>query len=304
MDWRTVPHGNPGRYWHATVQHFSKRVQNSECCACRWPSLGCVCLPRRGRDDFRGIPYAHGQAEPWQAARRARARNRRRMSLKIQRDDHGSLSRRDARVLDPYATLSTRGRSHSHYRRHSMKVLPSLQPIAEEITTRFGSRLKGLQIAQANEVYFDANIDLIAGFCGHLYKRWNARLVSVFADDVRKEHGVFHLYYIYALDAAHGFLILRVPVPPDRPELPSLTNAVPAVNWQEREIQDLFGLKLIGHPNPRRCALHDDWPDVHPLRKDFDLRTQLPPFSGPRHDFRVVEGEGVFQVPVGPVHAG
>jgi len=97
---------------------------------------------------------------------------------------------------------------------------------------------------------------------------------------------------------------LRVPVASDRPEFPSLTNAVHAVNWQEREIQDLFGLKLIGHPNPRRCALHDDWPEVHPLRKDFDLHTQLPPFEGERHQFRVVTGEGVFQAPVGPVHAG
>ena len=87
-------------------------------------------------------------------------------------------------------------------------------------------------------------------------------------------------------------------------EFISLTNALPAVNWQEREIQDLFGLKLEGHPNPRRCALHDDWPEVYPLRKDFDLHTVLPPFQGERHKFREVEGEGVFQVPVGPVHAG
>ena len=63
-------------------------------------------------------------------------------------------------------------------------------------------------------------------------------------------------------------------------EFISLTNALPAVNWQEREIQDLFGLKLEGHPNPRRCALHDDWPEVYPLRKDFDLHTVLPPFTG------------------------
>ncbi|HXE41939.1 MAG TPA: hypothetical protein VN516_02855, partial [Candidatus Baltobacteraceae bacterium] len=47
-----------------------------------------------------------------------------------------------------------------------------------------------------------------------------------------------------------------------------------------------------------------DWPEVFPLRKDFDLRTQLPPFTGERHKLREVEGEGVFQVPVGPVHAG
>jgi Ni,Fe-hydrogenase III large subunit len=115
---------------------------------------------------------------------------------------------------------------------------------------------------------------------------------------------VFHLYYVLALDAAHGFFILRVPVSPEAPEFASLASAFPGVDWQEREIQDLFGLRLLGHPNPRRCALHDDWPEVYPLRKDFDLQTILPPFQGERHKFRAVEGEGVFQVPVGPVHAG
>src|SRR5205823_5865280 len=43
---------------------------------------------------------------------------------------------------------------------------------------------------------------------------------------------------------------------------------------------------------------------IYPLRKDFDLSTALPAFHGPRHVFRPVEGEGVFQVPVGPIHAG
>src|SRR5436190_15424870 len=185
-----------------------------------------------------------------------------------------------------------------------MNLLPSLQPILNEVTQRFGVRFEKVQAARFNEIYFDAKMDLVAGFTAHLYRKWNARLVSLFADDARQTEKVFHLYYIYALDAAHSFIILRVPVSPDQPEFISLTNAVHAVNWQEREVQDLFGLKLIGHPNPRRCALHDDWPAVYPLRKDFDLRTRLPQFTGERHKFRVVEGEGVFQVPVGPVHAG
>jgi len=185
-----------------------------------------------------------------------------------------------------------------------VNLLPSLRPIFEEVTHRFGDRLKPLRVERPDEVYFEAGMELAAGFCAHLYKLWNARLVSVFADDARAEAGVFHLYYLYGLDAAHGFFILRVPVPPEEPQFASLTNAVHAVNWQEREIQDCFGLKLLGHPNPRRCVLHDDWPEVYPLRKDFDLRTKLPPFQGERHKFRKVEGEGVFQVPVGPVHAG
>ena len=183
-------------------------------------------------------------------------------------------------------------------------VSSALQPIVEDVIRRFPERIESLFAPQENEVYFCAGLDLVSGFCAHLYRNWNARLVSLFADDARAGAGVFHLYYILAIDAAHGFFILRVPVSPAAPQFTSLTSAIPAVNWQEREIQDLFGLKLVGHPNPRRCALHDDWPEVHPLRKDFDLKTVLPPFQGERHKFRAVEGEGVFQVPVGPVHAG
>jgi Ni,Fe-hydrogenase III large subunit/Ni,Fe-hydrogenase III component G len=185
-----------------------------------------------------------------------------------------------------------------------MNLLPSLMPMLDAVRERFEDRLDAVVAPRANEVYFHAHPDLVAGFCAYLYKAWDARLTGVFADDAVAEAGVFHLYYVYTLDAAGGFFILRVPVPPNRPEFTSLTNAVHAVNWQEREIQDMFGLKLIGHPNARRCALHDDWPEVHPLRKDFDLRAPMPPFQGERHKFRQVEGDGVFQVPVGPVHAG
>ena len=183
-----------------------------------------------------------------------------------------------------------------------MTLLPSLEPIVADVKNRFGNRLQGVTISQSNEVCFQAAMDLVAGFSAHLYKRWSARLVTLFADDASPEP--LRVYYVFALDAAHGFFILRVPISREKPELVSLTNAIPAVNWQEREVQDMFGIKLLGHPNPRRCTLHDDWPDVHPLRKDFELRTKLPPFQGDRHKFRGVEGEGVFHVPVGPVHAG
>ncbi len=185
-----------------------------------------------------------------------------------------------------------------------MNGWPDVKEILAEVQQRFDDRLELLDASRPNEIYFQARMELVAGFCGHLYKKWNGRLVIVFADDARERDKVFHLYYVYALDASHAFFILRVPVPAEQPEFASLTNAIPAVNWQEREVQDLFGLKLLGHPNPRRCALHDDWPEVHPLRKDFDLRAKLPPFQSQRHRFRAVEGEGVFQVPVGPVHAG
>jgi Ni,Fe-hydrogenase III large subunit/Ni,Fe-hydrogenase III component G len=185
-----------------------------------------------------------------------------------------------------------------------MNILPELLPAFNDLQDSFSGRFTTVHAPRPNEVYFEAPMEVVAGFCAQLYRKWSARLVSLFADDPHPAVDAFHLYYVFALDSAHGFFVLRVPVPADKPEFIALTDAVHAVNWQEREVQDMFGLKLLGHPNPRRCSLHDDWPDVHPLRKDFDLHTVLPPFTGVRHKFREVEGEGVFQVPVGPVHAG
>jgi Ni,Fe-hydrogenase III large subunit/Ni,Fe-hydrogenase III component G len=183
-------------------------------------------------------------------------------------------------------------------------LLPTLQSVVDDTGKRFVGQLERVRAPQSNEVCLQTRMETVAPMSAYLYRKWGARLIGLFAEDARGRAGVYLVHYLFALDKLHGFLTLQVPVNPEQPELISLTNAIPAVNWQEREIQDLFGLKLVGHPNPRRCALHDDWPSVHPLRRDFDLRAPLPPRSGPRHQFRPVEGDGVFQVPVGPVHAG
>ena len=185
-----------------------------------------------------------------------------------------------------------------------MTAPSSLQTILDELSSRFGAQIEATRTVNENEVYLHAKMESVPALCAYFYRKWEGRLVSVFAEDERERSGSYFVCYVFAVDSAHTFFIVRIPISPDQPEFTSLTNAVHSVNWQEREIQDLFGLKLIGHPNPRRCALHDDWPEVFPLRKDFDLRTQLPPFTGERHKFREVEGEGVFQMPVGPVHAG
>lgn len=185
-----------------------------------------------------------------------------------------------------------------------MNLIPGLKRTLDDLMHRFGPQIDHVHAPRPNELYLHTRLEMAGALCSALHKKHQGRLAGVFAEDARSGEGAFHVYYLYALDSAHGFILVRVPIAADHPEMTSLTNAFPAANWQEREIQDMFGIQLIGHPNPRRIALHDDWPQVYPLRKDFDLRTQLPPFSGPRHSFLAVEGEGVFQMPVGPVHAG
>jgi Ni,Fe-hydrogenase III large subunit/Ni,Fe-hydrogenase III component G len=180
-----------------------------------------------------------------------------------------------------------------------------LSSIVAGLQTMFGEQVRLLPGRYPNEVYLEAARESIVAITAHLYLLPKIRLAMVFGIDRREEEGVFYLQYTFACDGAGGFLLVRAPVPAASPEFPSLTPMIPAVNWQEREIQDWFGLTSTSHPNPRRVALHDNFPDgIHPLRKDFDLFSKPQHLSGPRHVFRPVEGEGVFQVPVGPIHAG
>ena len=130
------------------------------------------------------------------------------------------------------------------------------------------------------------------------------RVAAVFAEDRTPVEQCYYVYYVFENPEDVRYLLVRAPIPEDNTAFPSLAAGIPALNWQEREIQDWFGLTAEGHPNARRVALHDNWPDVHPLRKDFPIDTVLPEFEGERHIYRPTLGEGVFQIPVGPVHAG
>ena len=133
----------------------------------------------------------------------------------------------------------------------------------------------------------------------------NGRLVSLFATDERAQRGHFVLHHTWSLPQAQTFLRMAAAVDPREPVFPSIAAWHPAANWFEREVMDFFGLRSEGHPNPERVSLHDDWPEgVRPLRKDFSPDTVVPRVAGDFHPFRPVRGEGVFQVPVGPVHAG
>ncbi|MBI5640002.1 MAG: NADH-quinone oxidoreductase subunit C [Nitrospirae bacterium] len=100
------------------------------------------------------------------------------------------------------------------------------------------------------------------------------------------------------------YLIVRADVPADDPWFPSLTKRfVPAYRF-ERQIQSLMGITPVGIPDARPWIKFEDWPiDAWPLRKSFDASKPMPRIKG-EYTWIRAEGEGVYEIPVGPVHAG
>jgi Ni,Fe-hydrogenase III large subunit/Ni,Fe-hydrogenase III component G len=97
---------------------------------------------------------------------------------------------------------------------------------------------------------------------------------------------------------------LTVEVPLDDPWIPTLAqDSFPAGRF-EREIRDLYGIRPEGHPLPQRLVRHGHWPTgYHPMRRDADPDPRFNPDTD-SYPFVPVEGDGVYEIPVGPIHAG
>ncbi len=77
------------------------------------------------------------------------------------------------------------------------------------------------------------------------------------------------IYLLLSLETGER-LQIRVRVPEDDLELPTITGLWRAADWPEREVFDMFGIRFKGHPNLRRLLMWDEFQD-HPLRKDYPL---------------------------------
>ncbi|MCF6093064.1 NADH-quinone oxidoreductase subunit C [Microaerobacter geothermalis] len=144
----------------------------------------------------------------------------------------------------------------------------------------------------------------IPEYCRQLIHRSNARLFTMVGNDEREIHGNFVLYYTFLIDGSKDLITLKASVPENDPCFPSIASQFPAANWYEREVRDLLGLVPLHHPDPRPLVLHGDWPEgLYPLRKEFSADLK-PPRVESRETFMEYEGEGITQIPVGPIHAG
>jgi Ni,Fe-hydrogenase III large subunit/Ni,Fe-hydrogenase III component G len=163
-----------------------------------------------------------------------------------------------------------------------------LDPLAEPRTGEFVAAVERARLPEAADRAHAAGL----------------RLATLFATDEGPGRG-FAVHHVWASADPPGFLRIWAPVPAGSPAFPSIARKHPAANWFEREAMDYFGLTPEGHPNQNRVALHDDWPEgVWPLRKEFDGGEPVPRVGGQYRPYRPVTGEGVFHLPVGPVHAG
>ena len=138
-------------------------------------------------------------------------------------------------------------------------------------------------------------------FCSAAYQA-ERRLVALWGSDER-DRDAKHGYALHAaFDLAEGLVCLTLPLATENPEFPDLSLPFPAAERMQRAVRDLLGAAPDAG-DLRPWLRHDNWPaDHYPLRRD----TPDAQFATKNEDYPFVrvEGDGVHEVAVGPIHAG
>jgi len=163
---------------------------------------------------------------------------------------------------------------------------------------------KNIEVKFENNVAsFEVSVNSLAGIINDLHNNKDLSLKLITATDERVENGCFKIWYIFGLAGENIFIALYLKLK-DTNQFPSISTIIHRASSYERVIQTFFGLNATLNIDSRPIRLHENWPtDLFPLRKDFDWMTRPEKASG-TYKFQKVKGEGIYEIPVGPIHAG
>ncbi|BCK88491.1 formate hydrogenlyase subunit 5 [Sideroxyarcus emersonii] len=147
----------------------------------------------------------------------------------------------------------------------------------------------------------DIAVDDLRAVCRQVHDG-GGRLVALWGSDVRQCGGGFKLHVVLINET--GLVCLNVPLHAEHPNYPDISDIFPAANRMQRAAYDLLGICAQEGHDHRKWLRHGAWRSgSFPLRKDFDAAASRT-VEADDYPFVQVEGQGVHEIPVGPVHAG
>lgn len=100
------------------------------------------------------------------------------------------------------------------------------------------------------------------------------QLLDIAGVDFLNQKPRFMVVYILLSTIKNHRLIVEVDIN-ENDSIPSLTSVWCGADWFERELYDMFGIKVVGHPCLKRILMSEDF-ESYPLRKDFPVRGLTP----------------------------
>lgn len=137
----------------------------------------------------------------------------------------------------------------------------------------------------------------------HAVLESGGRLVAMWGVDRRAAGGGMLACAAFAV--LEGLLWVELPLGDATPSFPDLSSIFSCAGRMQRAMADLSGLHAEGCSDTRPWLDHGLWPDGSPpLHHDAQSTAPAPGRLPADYPFVRVEGDGVHEIAVGPVHAG
>ncbi len=95
------------------------------------------------------------------------------------------------------------------------------------------------------------------------------------------------VYELHSMEHSHSIRI-RVGLDEENPTVSTVTLLWKGADFPERELFDMFGFNVTGHPNLKRLLMPEGW-EGHPLLKDYPLTIEDVAFShNPDHKSELI----------------
>ncbi|MDQ7773644.1 MAG: NADH-quinone oxidoreductase subunit C [Elusimicrobiales bacterium] len=154
-----------------------------------------------------------------------------------------------------------------------MSDLELEERLKKRLEDKFGGDILEMAVQRRRRLWLTVKPEKLVDMMRFLYEEMGFNhLATITGVDFGAELGA-----LYHTTDQHNIITVRAKTPRANPSLPTVRDVFPGTESYERELEDLFGIKIEGLPPGRHYPLPDDFPPgQHPLRKDWKLTDAYP----------------------------
>lgn len=141
----------------------------------------------------------------------------------------------------------------------------------------FGERVRAADAAHGEatlEIHRDDALEIFGALRDRPEFAFNFLMDVTAVDYLGQSPRFAVVYHLYSLPQNHR-LRVKIRVVETDAWVHSLTPLWKLANWAERECWDMMGIRFVGHPDPRRILMYEEFVG-HPLRRDYPVNKRQP----------------------------
>jgi NADH-quinone oxidoreductase subunit C len=141
--------------------------------------------------------------------------------------------------------------------------------LVQSLESTFAGKVSKLDLVPAQDAVL-VEVSAVRDVFKHLRDSLKFDYLSSLAGVDAKDH--LEIVYHISSTSIKQKLTVKVKLPTENPEIDTICDIYRAADWFEREVHELYGIGIKGHPDLRPLLLPEDWDQGHPMRKGWTGR--------------------------------